>query len=111
MKLDILGTQWDAQLGQVSSADSGQMRFGFMDAEDHSITIHHDTDPTWRLYLLLHEVIHALTFLGHMQFLRHDDHPGHDDESKVDAIASLLAEFLLRNDLIKEGGVDKLFDE
>ena len=110
MKIDLLGTMWDIRIGQVSAAEGGQMRFGFMDAEDHSITIHHDSDPTWRFYLVLHEVLHALSFLGHLQFLRRDDHPGFDDESKVDAIASLLAEVLLRNNLVTHADVDKLFE-
>ena len=96
---DILGTKWIVKVGELNGRLGAPMRFGFMNAEDRTLTINQDTDPSWRLYLLLHETLHALVFLGHLQFLRDDEHPHFDDESKIDAISSLLAEVLNRNNL------------
>jgi hypothetical protein len=46
--------------------------------------------------LLIHELLHALTYLGHIQFLR-DETGVQDDEGKVDALASLMAHFIKNN--------------
>lgn len=96
---DILGTKWRVKVAELFCEQTGNMQFGFMNAENRTLTINQDTDPSWRLYLLLHEVLHALVFLGHLQFLRHENFPAVDDESKIDAIASLLAEVMNRNHL------------
>jgi len=110
--LDILGNKVTVDVGHLSHDAIGQMRFGFMDATAQEITINETVDPTWRVYLLLHEVIHALSFMGHLQFLKREDIPYMDDESKVDAIASLIAEVLTRNNLFRtevfHSPVDKL---
>lgn len=98
-ELDVLGTMWTVKVGELYCQMGGGKQFGFMNAEERTITINQETHPSWRLYLLLHEVLHALTFLGHLQFLRLEGNPHQDDESKVDAIASLLAAVLIRNNL------------
>lgn len=104
--LDVLGTKWVVNIGELERDDAGQLRFGFMDAATHTLTVSHDADPTWRPYLLLHELLHALSFLGHLHFLkRTDEHSNLDDEGKVDQLSSILAEVLVRNDLLK---IDKL---
>lgn len=83
------------------------MLFGFMDAETQRITVNNKTDETWRTYLFFHEVIHALSYMGHLQFLKRDDLPHIDDEAKVDAIASLIAEVVTRNGLFKKEVLDQ----
>ena len=98
--LNILGCDFTFELTDIAPNHYGQMRFGFMDAPNRSISMHCDTHPTWQPYLLLHEIIHALSFMGHLQFLRKDDNPLEDDESKVDAVASLLAHVLVSNHLL-----------
>jgi len=87
------------------------MLFGFMDAEEGTLSIHKDTDDTWRLYLLIHEILHALSYMGHMQFLKRSDLPHYDDEAKVDATASLLTEVLMRNGFINKEVLDQLKNE
>ena len=95
--LDILGTHWSVDVGDLPSNVLGQKRFGFMDATAQEIKINHDVHASWRVYLLLHEMLHALIFMGHLQFLKRDDIPMLDDEAKLDAIASLFSEVLTRN--------------
>jgi len=93
-QLDILGTNWLLHEGtEPLPADT---MLGFMDAMHHRILLQDDVFQSWKLYLLLHEVIHALVFLGHLQFLKSED-GFHDDESRVDAIASLMAHFIHNN--------------
>ena len=96
---DILGTHWSVAVDQLPVIEVGQLRLGFMDAAVQEITINQDLSPSWRPYILLHEILHALSFMGQLQFLRKADNPCQDDEAKVDAIASLLAEVLTRNNL------------
>lgn len=98
-ELDILGTKWALLVGELRPDSTGRKLFGFMDAEVREITINQETDPSWRLYLLLHEVLHALSFMGHLQFLKREDFRHIDDEAKVDAVASLISDVLIRNDL------------
>ena len=105
-EFDILGTKWNLNIGELARNELGAKQFGLMDAEAREITINHKTDPSWRFYLLLHEVLHALSYLGHLQFLKHEDFPEHDDEAKVDAIASLLSEVLTRNGLVSSSVLD-----
>lgn len=97
---DILGTRWSVAVAELPGVEVGQMRLGFMDATMQEITINQDLNPSWHPYILLHEILHALSFLGHLQFLRKADNPYQDDEAKVDAIASLLADVLTRNNLM-----------
>jgi hypothetical protein len=93
-KLDILGNEFELHVGELETHPTGDVQFGLMDARVQRITLNREIDATWRTYVLLHEILHALTFMGHLQFLRLPDHPGVDDEAKVDAIASLLSEVL-----------------
>ena len=106
LDLDILGTRWTADVGKLPNDVLGQMRFGFMDAIAQEITINEEVHPSWRVYLLLHEVLHALSFMGHLQFLKREDLPQIDDEAKVDAVASLLAEVLTRNNFFNTSALN-----
>ena len=105
-EFDILGTKWIVKVGELRGRLGAPKRFGFMNAEDRTLTINEDTHPSWRLYLLLHETLHALIFLGHLQFLLDDEQPQFADESKIDAIASLLADVLNRNNLSNTAALD-----
>ena len=102
LDLDILGCRWTADVGVLAHNQFGQVLFGFMDAAQQELTINQEINPSWRPYILLHEILHALTFMGHLQFLRIKGEL-RDDEAKVDALASLLAEVLTRNNLFNEG--------
>lgn len=97
--MKILGCEWKLRTGPLNVAVHG-----FMDAIRGELTINENTDATWHTYLLLHEVLHALIFMGHLQFLKLDGDVA-DDEAKLDAIASLLSEFLVSNSLINLEGV------
>ena len=94
--LDIIGTTWVLETGE----DMPQpWMLGHMDGLNHTIRLKNDVFDSWALYLLLHEVLHALSFLGHIQFIRDESGAGTqvDDEAKVDALASLLAHFIVHN--------------
>lgn len=106
--LDIIGTKW-ALISTPHDEMPTDTMLGHMDAIEHSIRIREDVFDSWTLYLLLHEVLHALTFMGHLQFLRSDDSSVclHDDEAKVDALASLLAHFIVSNKQV----IDRLTSE
>lgn len=108
INIDILGNKWAVKVGEIEHNDSGQMVFGFMNAEEQTLTVNEHTDTTWRLYLLLHEIIHALSYMGHLQFVKRSDFTHIDDEAKVDAIASLLADVLIRNNFIRQEVLDQL---
>ena len=107
MVLDILGCHWAFKIGHLDRGNVSQMHFGFMDAPNQQLTINRDVDATWRPYLAIHEILHALSFMGHLQFLRLEGQLV-DDEAKVDAMASLLAEVLVRNGLFND---EKLLDD
>jgi len=105
-ELDIIGTKWVLQAADEMPQD---WMLGFMDAHQHTIHLKRDVFDSWALYLLLHEVLHAFTFLGHLQFLRDESATGTqlDDEAKVDALASLMAHFITHNKAV----IDKLTQE
>jgi hypothetical protein len=105
-RISILGNEFDLEIDELTPLETGDMRFASMDTRQQEIVINKDVDATWRVYLLVHEVLHTLTFLGHLQFLRLPDHPGIDDEAKVDAISSLLADVLVRNGLFNMEALD-----
>lgn len=99
---DILGTEW-----QVISGIPSENMLGYMNAIKQQIQIRPGVPASWQLYLLLHETLHSLTFLGHLQFLRCEPPSDgytitQDDEAKIDAVASLLSTILRRNGLINE---------
>lgn len=101
MKLDILGVEYPLELNDHISQSSGHPAYALCENQPPLIQISTAAAPSQRLYLLLHEVYHALSYMGHLQFLR-DAAGTHlmDDESHVDALASLTAEFLTRNQQI-----------
>ena len=105
-ELDIIGTKWRLHATDEMPQD---WMLGYMDAHRHTISLKRDVFDSWALYLLLHEVLHALTFMGHLQFLRDEGATGTqmDDEAKVDALASLMAHFITNN----KGVIDKLTPE
>jgi len=99
MRLKILGCDWKLRTGALDAPVHG-----LMDAMRGELTINENTDATWHTYLMLHEVLHALVFMGHLQFLKLDGEMA-DDEAKLDAISSLLSEVLVSNSLINLEGV------
>lgn len=96
MQLDILGVSYTLTLTpNLILPDEGPESLGVVD--NHKCTIHVcDNTPSQRLYILLHELLHVMTYMGHLQFLRVEGQQ-YDDEAKVDAVASLMAEVLKRN--------------
>ena len=92
-KLDILGTTWE--LVETDELPSETM-LGFMDAIGGKLLIREDVFPDWKLYLLIHELLHAFIFLGHLQFLKYEDSLS-DNEGSIDALASLIADFIVKN--------------
>jgi len=101
--LDIIGTKWVLNTKDDLPAE---WMLCHMDALNHTISLKNDVFDSWALYVLLHEVLHAFSFLGHVQFLRAEGELGTqvDDEAKVDALASLLAHFITNNKAV----IDKL---
>ncbi len=71
---------------------------GVCDNLNPTITLRAGMDRTRRLYTLIHEAMHAFIFLGHFHWLKHED--GRDDEGKIDALSSVLADFLLTNESV-----------
>lgn len=96
MQLDILGVSYTLiPTTELITPDIGPEALGT--ADNHKCEIKYcENTPSQRLYILLHELLHVLTYMGHLQFLRVDGEQ-YDDEAKVDAVASLMAEVLKRN--------------
>lgn len=93
--ITILGVKYGLYSATTMETESGPM-LGYSDNLACSITLA-TKEPSQLLYVLLHEILHTLSFMGHLQFLRLDDNPYKDDEARVDAVASLLADTLQRN--------------
>ena len=93
--LDILGVAYTLRLVELPTLDTGQVVHAYCDNYRCEIVLKRDMPQTQALYILLHEVLHALTFMGHLHGLRPE---GPDDcEAEVDATASLLAGLLKGN--------------
>lgn len=95
--LDILGVKYPLLLEDEIFQTNGHPAYALCANQPPRIQISTMAAPSQRLYLLLHESLHALSYMGHLQFIRKQDDPFQDDESSVDALASLIAELLTRN--------------
>lgn len=97
MRLDIIGVEYPVALCDNIFQHSGHLAYALCNNQPPSIQISTKAVSSQRLYLLLHEVLHALSYMGHLQFLRDDGDPFRDDEASVDALSSLMSEVITRN--------------
>jgi len=97
LQLNILGVRYPLDIEDTVWQASGHPAYALCENQPPRLQISTQAVASQRLYLLIHEALHALSYMGHLQFLRELDNQFKDDESNVDALASLFAELLTRN--------------
>ena len=97
MIYNILGYEYDVKYtnDRRKVSEDGEKCSGYIDFEKHEISVLREKNE---FATLLHEVLHAIVNLLHIDSLNEEKEKKHND---LDRLAVALTDFLIRNDLLK----------
>ena len=76
--------------------------FGYMSTKKGEMHIYTGNGEAFAWATILHEALHAIGDLARLAILEYDDK--NRNHAEIDALATILADVLLRNGLLKTGG-------
>ena len=106
--INVLGNRYAVRPDSTLLVEENKL--GATDMAAGEIRWYPNVLPEMVPHVIFHELVHALLFLGHLQFLVHPVTKQHD-EAGIDAIVSLLLDVLRTNGLLNEERLRELIND